>query len=158
MGRLRFLFGNAWDRDILAYHDVVVFPGNLPTIFQRGSFIPFMENIGYGKTFSFLSSSQIGDIRIMPNKENDYLLFFCPFFENNSSISRVVDIYQEVLKLLVQNEYREVLVAVSDFTIYGFPACFIGQYLYEMTSKFVSDTSLTVDFVISNREDRKYYG
>jgi len=165
MGQFNILVGNIVSDEILKGHDVIINPTNpamrngggvCGAIFDKGGEEKLLE---YNKSH-FDSAMKIGEIRITPGFDLNMDIMYVQGpkqweFDNSDEVLMLT--YQNMLKAIVENGYKNALVPSLGTGIYGFDHEDVGHMVYKVIKEFTDKNNVNIDLVIYDSNSAKFY-
>lgn len=176
MGTFNILIGDITSDEILKGHDLIVNPTNPQMVAGAGvSGVIFkkagvdilekytQEHYGinyFSDNYKEENIMRIGEVRITPgfNLNMDIMFVQGPKkYENDDSIELLKDTYNNLLKEIKDNNYKNVLIPSLGTGDYGFMHEEVGPIVKDLISIFVKENDINIDFVLYEEKDKKYY-
>lgn len=176
MGKFRIIIGDITSDEILVNHDLIINPTNPQmvagagvsgAIFKKAG-VDILEkytqeyyNINYfSDNYKRENIMNIGDIRITPgfNLNMDIMFVQGPKkWEHDNSVELLKRTYNNILKQLLENHYKNILIPSLGTGDYGFEHSEVGKIVKKLLNNYVMDKDINIDLVLYNENDKQYY-
>jgi O-acetyl-ADP-ribose deacetylase (regulator of RNase III) len=176
MGKFQIIIGDITSDELLDNHDLIINPTNPQMIAGAGVSGAIFKKAGvdllekytqihydinyFSDSYKKENIMKIGDIRITPgfNLHMDIMFVQGPKkWEHNNSLELLKETYNNMLKKILDNGYKNILIPSLGTGEYGFEHIEVGKMLTELLNNYVMDKDINIDLVLYNEADRHYY-
>lgn len=128
------------------YDLLIVFVNSL--IYDTNGINVFMNNYRLNKYISNkykTSKINVGDIIVTPgfHIKEDIMFIRIPTFDNVESKKELLNICDRVMRLIMINEYKEILMPNFNLQNYGYEN--IERYLCDIATKYIENKDINID-------------
>ena len=176
MGKFQIIIGDITSDKILNNHDLIVNPTNPQmvagagvsgAIFKKAG-VDILEkytqkhyNINYfSDNYKPENIMKIGETRITPGFDINMDIMFVQGpreWEHNNPLELLKETYNNMLKNISNNGYKNVLIPSLGTGDYGFKHSDVGKIVKELLNNYVIDKDINIDLVLYNESDKQYY-
>ena len=165
MGKYNILIGDITSDEILKDHDLIINPTNPYMLNGSGVAGAIFAKAGKNELEEYTSTHykekmKVGEIRITPgfNLGMDIMFVQGPkFYEYPNPIEKLTETYKNLLNVLKEDKYTNILLPSLGTGIYGYKHEDVGNIVKELLTDFVKNNDINIDLVLFHKEDKEYY-
>lgn len=176
MGKFNIIIGDITSDDILNGHDLIINPTNPQMVAGAGVSGAIFKKAGvdmlekytqehfsinyFFDNYNENNIMSVGECRITPGFKLNMDIMFVQGpkkWEHDNSIELLTNTYNNMLNLITEKKYKNILIPSLGTGDYGFEHSEVGSLVKELLKEYTIDKDINIDLVLYDDNNKKYY-